>query len=163
MSESITADKTRQKRQKPPRSLGRVGCEILAGSAVGFAVAYALALVTAIPFVEESCFGPVEAMIVFVLVFPAVYVLATAGSVYFVGRIGNQTGSFPATLGGVFLGAPITALLYFYLCAADYMMLGIEKIVLWALVFLAPAVMATLCFNLSRRYKKAPLGGKSSL
>jgi len=153
MCESITAENKKQAHQKPPRSLGRVGCEILAGSAVGFAVAYALALVTAIPFVKESCFGPVEAMVVFVLVFPAVYVFATAGSVYFVGRIGNQTGSFPATLGGVFLGVPITALLYFYLGAAEYMMLGIEKMVLWALVFLAPAIMATLCFNLTRRYK----------
>ena len=156
MSESITAEDKGQKPQKPPRSLVRIAGEILAGTTVGFAVAYAVALVTAIPFVKESCFGPVEAMAVFVLVFPIAYALATASGVYFVGRIGNQTGSFLATAGGVFLGVPVTALLYLYIGAADYMMLGIEKIVLWPLVFLAPPIGATLGFNLTRRYKEPP-------
>ena len=88
--------------------------------------------------------------------FPAAYVLATAGSVYFVGRIGKQTGSLPATLGGVFLGVPTTVLMYLCIGAAEYMMWEIEKMVLWPLVFLAPATMATLGFNLTRRYRESP-------
>jgi len=48
------------------------------------------------------------------------------------------------------------ALLYFYIKAAEDMMIGIEKIVLWPLVFLAAPIFATLGFNLTRRYKKQP-------
>ncbi len=157
MSESMNIENKKQNRQKPPLSVGRIIGEILAGSAVGFAVAYAVAYVTSIPFVKESCFGPVEAMAVFILVFPIAYVLATAGGVYLVGRIGNQTGSFMATVGGLFLGVPVIALLYLYIDMAGDMMLGIVKIVLWSLVFLAPPAGATLCFNLTRRYKEPTL------
>jgi hypothetical protein len=163
MDESNTAVDKKQKRQNPPRSLGRIAGEILAGAAVGFVMAYGVALVTAIPFVKESCFGPVEAMAVFVLAFPVVYVLATAGSVYFVGRIGDQTGSFLATFGGVFLGVPVIVLLCLYIDMAGDMMLGTVKIVLWTLVFLAPATMATLCFNLTRKYKQSPFGHRNSM
>ena len=162
MDESINVENEKQAHQKPPRNLVRIAVEILAGSAVGFVVAYAVAFVTAIPFYEESCFGPVGAMAIFVLAFPVAYVLATAGAVYFVGRIGDQTGSFLATLGGVFLGVPVIVLLYLYIDMAGDMMLGIEKIVLWPLVFLAAPIGATLCFNLTRRYKKSVLPRNSS-
>jgi hypothetical protein len=88
---------------------------------------------------------------------PPVYILGCVIGVYFVGTRGIQTGSFWVTFGGSLLGVPVMALLYFYIWAAEeYMTLGIEKIVLWPLVFLAPPIGATLGFNLTRRFKKPP-------
>ena len=92
-----------------------------------------------------------------VCIVPPVYVLGCAIGVYFVGSRGNQTGSLLATLGGSLLGLPVMAFLYLYIGAAEkYMTSGIEKIVLWPLVFLAAPIMATLGLNLTRRYKKPP-------
>jgi hypothetical protein len=88
------------------------------------------------------------------LAFPMLYGTASSVGVYLVGSRGNETGSFLATLGGGLLGLSVMALLYFYIGAAESMMLEIEKIVLWPLVFLAAPIMATLGFNLTRRYKE---------
>ena len=155
MCEPVNVENKRQNRRKPPRSLGRLAGEILAGTATGFACAVPVTYVIGAS-VPEGCFAGFVALGYMFFVVPPVYVLATAGGVYFVGRIGNETGSFMATLGGVFLGVPVIALLYLYIDMAGDMMLGIVKIVLWALVFLAAPIMATLCFNLTRRYKEPP-------
>ena len=89
------------------------------------------------------------------LIIPPVYALAAAVGVYLVGSRGNQTDLFLATLGGgLVVGVPITVLLYIDVDMVGDMMLGIVKIVLLSLVFLATPIMATLCFNLTRRYKE---------
>ena len=88
-------------------------------------------------------------------VVPPAYGLASTVGVYLVGSRGNQTGSFPATLGGSLLGLFVTVLLLIYIGVAEkYVMLGGEKLVLWPLVFLAAPGMATLGFNSTRRYKE---------
>ena len=153
MCESVNIENKKQNPQKPPLSVGRIACEILAGLALGLVARLVVYVIHNVIFhgaEDNLAFG------FLLMFFPPLYVLATAVSVYLVGRIGNQTGSFLATAGGVFLGVPVTALLYLYIGAADYMMLGIEKIILWPLVFLAPPIGATLGFNLTRRYKKPP-------
>lgn len=160
MSEPTGVENERQNRQKPPRNLGRIACEILTGAGTAIALAYLSLYVVGygarISGLGEGCMGGFAVLGIMGMVAPPVYVLGCAIGVYFIGRIGNQTGSFPATLGGVFLGLPLMALLYFYIGAADYMMLEIEKVVLWPLTFLAPPITATLCFNLTRRYKGPP-------
>jgi hypothetical protein len=157
MDESIAADKTKQNRQKPPLSAEKIAGEILAGAVTGLVallVVYGAGIVLFHGYEGEAAVFLFLGM--FIPVSPPLYILGTAVGVYLVGRIGKQTGSFWATLGGVLLGVPVIALLYLYIDMAGDMMLGAVKIVLWALVFLAPAIMATLGFNLTRRYKKPP-------
>ncbi|MHC4539613.1 MAG: hypothetical protein ACYTEK_09810 [Planctomycetota bacterium] len=160
MNESIAAENEGQAHQKPPLSRRRIAGEILGGAVAGFAMAFAVAVVTSMSFVavEEGGAEPLKATLVFFVAFSVVYVLATAGSVYFIGSRGSQGGSFLVTLGGSLLGLFVVILLLFYIgVAAKYVMLGtVVKTVLRALVFLAPASMATLCFNLTRRYKEPP-------
>jgi hypothetical protein len=165
MSESINIENKTQNRQKPPLSVGRIACEILAGTATA-ATAAALAYLSLcavgygakIAGLGEGCMGGIALWVIWGimrLVVPAVYALASAVGVYLLGSRGNQTGSFLASLGGGLLGLFVMALLYFYIVVAEkYMMLGIENIVLWPLVFLAAPSMATLGFNLKRRYKE---------
>ena len=161
MDESITLENEKQKRQKPPRNLGRIACEILAGAATAAALSYLSLYVVGygaeVAGLGEGCMDGFAILAIMSMVVPPVYLLGCAVGVYFAGRIGNQTGSFLATLGGVFIGLPIIALLCFYMWAVDeYMTLGIEKIIIWPLVFLAAPATATLCFNLTRKYKKPP-------
>jgi len=160
MDESINVEKEKQAQQKPPRNLVRIACEILTGAATAAAFAYLSLYVVGYGAKSAGWGGGQMDGLAIVgimgMVVPPVYVLGGAVGVYFVGRRGNQTGSLLATLGGCLLGVPVMALLYFYIGAAEDMMLGIEKIVLWPLVFLAAPIMATLGFNLTRRYKKPP-------
>ena len=160
MNESINAENKKQKRQKPPRNLGRIACEILVGAAVAAALTY-LSLYGVGYGAKSAGWGGgqmdgLAVLAIMIYVAPPVYVLGCAIGVYFVGRIGNQTGSFLATLGGVFLGVPVIALLYLYIDMAGDIMLGMVKIVLWSVVFLVPSTGATLGFNLTRRYKLPP-------
>ncbi len=163
MSESINVKNKKQNRQKPPRSLGRIACEILAGTATGFAVAVPVIYLTVYVIVraiwgEEKNLGLGGFLVVaFIFVaFPMLYGSASSVGVYLLGSRGNETGSFLATLGGGLLGLFVMALLYFYIGAAGVMMLRIEKIVLWPLVFLAAPIMATFGFNSTRKYKEPP-------
>ncbi|MBW7989157.1 MAG: hypothetical protein FVQ84_03950 [Planctomycetes bacterium] len=145
MCKSINVENKKQNLQKPPLSLARIACEILAGAVAGFAVAFPLTYVTGIVLVGiDEKTGPVFIGLFFI-VFPPLYVLGSTFGVYLVGRIGNETGSFLETLSGGFLGGPVAVLLCF---------LGIEKIVLWALILLIPPIFATIGFNSTRRYKE---------
>ena len=155
MSESINVENKKQNRQKPPLSVGRIAREILAGTALGL-VALLLAYVTGTAFDDGGCFGVFGFLAMFVLVFPPLSGLGSAVGVHLLGSRGKQTGSFLATLVGGFLGGLVAVLLYFYASAAWNMMLGIEKIVLWALISLIPPILATVGFNLRRRYKEPP-------
>jgi hypothetical protein len=168
MSDSINnIENKKQNHQKPPLSAGRIACEILAAVMTGFAIPVPLSYAVLYMFTcmffgapadwpEKGEFGPFVffALTIIILSFLVLYGPATAFGVYLVGRIGKQTGSLLATFGGVFLGVPIIILLYLYIDMAGDMMLGIVKIFLWTLVILAAPIGATLCFNLTRRYKE---------
>jgi len=160
MNESINAENQKHSHQKPPRSLGRIACEILAGAATGAALAYSSLYV--VGYGAKSAGwggGQMDGLAVLAILFyvvPPVYLVGCAVGVYLVGRIGDQTGSLLATLGAGILGAPVMGLLYFYAKGAEDMMWTIEKIILWPIVFLAVPGIATLGFNLTRRYKKPP-------
>ena len=167
MCESVNVENKKQNRQKPPLSLGRIACEILAGTATAATAAalaysslYLVGYGAKIAGLGEGCMGGLAVWAIWAimcLVVPPTYGLGSAVGVYLVGRIGKQTGSLLATLGGSLIGLFVMALLYFYIDVAEkYMMLGVEKIVLWPLVFLAAPTMATLGFNLTRRYKETP-------
>ncbi len=169
MDESITPENRKQKRQKPPLSFVRIAGEILVGSVMGFAVAVPVSYAIAYVFLYVILGAPPDwpedenlglagflAWGVIVLSFLILCGPVTIVGVYLVGSRGKQTGSFLATAGGLFLAAPVIALLYLYIDMAEYKTSGIVKIVLWTLVFLAPPIMATLCFNLTRRYKELP-------
>ncbi|UCD50226.1 MAG: hypothetical protein JSW27_22190 [Phycisphaerales bacterium] len=165
MGEPSNAEHEEKGRRKPPRSLTRIAGEVLVGTVTATALAFLSALVvgygaeSAFPGLGESCMGGLLVFAVLAMMIIAalpVYIVGCAIGVYLVGRIGSQTGSFLAAFGGVFLGAPVIALLYLYIDMAGDMMLGIVRIALWALVLLTPAIMSTLCFNLTRRYKTPP-------
>lgn len=105
-----------QKPQKPPLSPARVAGEILAGVAGGLAAGAAAAIAAFLAFVlwEEYKYGETTewgglgfTLGVLPPVFLITYSLGSAISVYLVGKRGNQTGSFWATLAGSFLGLPL--------------------------------------------------------
>ena len=160
MDESTNIENKKQRRQKPPRSMGRIAGQIVAGTATAAALAYASLFIVGyggtIAGLGEGCMDGFIVLAMMVYFVPPAYLLGCAIGVYLVGRIGNQTGSLLATLGGVLLGLPVMAILYFYMHVAEDMMLGIEKIILWPLIFTAPAIIATIAFNQTRRYKKPP-------
>lgn len=164
MDESNTAKKNRRKLQKPPLSLARIAGEILAGTIVGFAVAVPVAYAVAYVMLYVIYGAPPEdknlglgGFLVFgamAFSFLILYGPATIIGIHLVGSRGNQTGSFLATAGGLFLAVPVIVLLFLYMDMAEYKTSGIVKTVLWALVFIAAPIMETLCFNLTRKYKE---------
>ena len=161
MSESINVENKKQNHQKPPRSVGRISGEILAGTATGLAVALPVAYVTDIVLVDtKGHYVAFELLVMFVIVFPLLYGLASAVGVYLVGSIVKQTGSFLLTLGCGFLGGLIMlAMLPLAFFLSYVLIVGVEKIVawsLWALVLLIPPIVAAYGFNLSRRCKEPP-------
>ena len=121
MSESINKKNKKQNRQKPPLSLGRIACEILAGTATGLVVALPLACITAsllsgfLHVNEVSGFAALGVLAkfatIFAYVFPPLYGLGSTVGVYLVGTRGKQTGSFILTLAGGFLGGLLTFLM----------------------------------------------------
>ena len=155
MSESVNVENKKQNHLKPPRSRRRIACEILAGTALGLV---ALRVVYR-PFYElfaDSFEGILGHLLVYVFIFPPLYGLATAVGVYLVGNIGKQTGSFWATLGWSFLLTFLAsvAMVFFLITTTEE-----EKIIRLAvkvLVLLLPPILATVGFNLTRRYKEPP-------
>jgi len=158
MSESINVENKKQNHLKPPRSVGRIACEILAGTTTGLAVALPVAYVTDIVLVDtKSHFVEFEFLVMFVIVFTLLYGLASAVGVYLVGNIGKQTGSFLLTLGCGFLGGLVMlVMLPVLFVLSGVLIVGVERIVLWTLgvlVLLIPPIIATIVFNLRRRHK----------
>ena len=157
MCESSNVENEKQSPPKPPRSVVRIACEILAGAATGFAVVVPLAYVIGALFGQEGCFGPIEAIGYFFFIGPSAYGLASAIGVYLVGNMGKQTGSFLAALGGGFAGGLtlyVTVPLAF--AASWVLIVGAEKIVsyvLFAFALLVPPIIATIGFNSRRRHK----------
>lgn len=155
MSDSISVEEGKQNRRKPPVSLVRIACEILAGMATGFAAAVPVtyAVGASIP---EGCFGGIIALAYMSFSAPPVYGLGSSLGVYLVGSRGGQTGSFLLTLGCAFLGGLVMLPMFLFAYLESDMFVGVEKIGLWAIVLLAAPIMAMLGFNLTRRYKEPP-------
>jgi hypothetical protein len=150
MCESINIENKKQNRQKPPLSVGRIACEILAGTALGL-VALLLVYVAGIVLVEKGEYAVFGFLAIFFIFFPPLYVLGSAIGVYLVGNKGKQTGSFVATLGFGFLGGLfMTVVLFLFL-----IVLTQAERVLLAPVLLFSPILATYGFNLRRRYKES--------
>jgi hypothetical protein len=156
MSESINVENKKQNRQKPPLSVGRIAGEILAGTALGL-VALLVAYVTGIVLVGKvgpaGSSGQLEAilfLIMFTIVFSPLYGFGSAVGVYLVGTRGKQTGSFLLTLAGGFVGALVVLL-----PSSSLFFSGKVIVHLVPLLHIPPGV-ATLGFNLIRRYKEPP-------
>jgi phage FluMu protein Com len=163
----VNIENKKQNHQKPPLNRCRIACEILAGTAAGLAVV-PLVCVACIVYQRYELFGKgdvgvFEFMALFVIVCPLLYGLASGVGVYLVGTRGKQTGSFILTFGfgffgGIlFMGGPLSLALF--LSAA--LIVGVEmKVLCVLLVFILlipiPSIMATLGFNLTRRYKEPP-------
>jgi len=119
---------------RPPLNAGRVGGQILAGTVAGVGTGLLMAAL-ADDGDDDMMIGASSAFAGFLVGFP----VGVTGGAYLVGRIGDQTGSFPMTLLGT-IGGVVAAV-----ALAD----ATEG---WS--FLAmPPVGATIGFNLTRRYK----------
>ena len=166
MDEPVNDEIEKKIHQKPPLSVGRIVGEILVGTIMGFTIAVPVAYAVAYVMLYVIYGAPPEdknlglaGFLVFgamAFSFLILYGPTTVIGVYLVGSRGNQTGSFLVTAGGLFLAVPVIVLLFIYKDMAEYKTLGIVETILWVLVFLAPAISATICFNLTRRYKEPP-------
>lgn len=140
MDESKNTANKKQSRQKPPLSVVRIAGEILAGMALGLVALPVVYLINIMIFGKSDYSGSVGGLHalaflgILMFFFPPLYTLGNAVGVSLVGNRGDQTGSDLATLGGALLGLIVILLL-------------------WPLVFLTVPIMATLGFNLTRRYK----------
>ena len=165
IDESIDIEDEMQSSQKPPINRSRVVVEILAGMALGFVATLAVYGIIVVFFGGRDYSGSVGQLQalgivgIFISVVPLFYGLGSAVGVYFVSRRGNQTGSFLATLGGGFLGGLVTiGMLPLAITSFSIVELAI---LVWIflflpLVLLGAPIMATIGFNLTRRYKKPP-------
>ena len=173
MSESITGENKEQNSQKPPLSRRRIAGEILAGLAVAVTVLFVAVCVFAILAIPPSKgghdWGPVVMLFLFAFfAFPMLYGPASAIGVYLVGSRGKQTGSFPATLFGGFLGGFATLITLFCTMAFSSVVLSVLGVILnvrsdgvvgwaeWAPALLTAPIIATIAFNRTRRYKEPP-------
>ncbi len=159
MSESVNIENKKQRRQKPPLSFGRIAGEILAGLALGFVlllVAYVTGSVLVGKVGPAESSGELEAilfLIMFTIVFSPLYGFGSAVGVYLLGTRGKQTGSFLLTLAGGFVGALVVLLPSFSLFFSGKVIVHLVPLLL---LLLFPPVLATLGFNLTRRYKEPP-------
>jgi len=160
MDESINTTNKRQILQKPPLSNSRIAGEILAGLVIGVAIALPVSYPILYVFLLEglpakggfsgefAAFGYL-ALGVSVLSFLIAYGPAVAVGIYLVGNIGKQTGSFLVTLVGGLVGA-------FCVFIPSLVLLTCGKVIFYLSLLpllLIPASMATVGFNLTRKYK----------
>ncbi|UCG59751.1 MAG: hypothetical protein JSU70_09575 [Phycisphaerales bacterium] len=160
MSESITAKEEEKNRQKPPLSLGRIASEILAGIGMSFAAMMLFRCIEGL--MLFGGIGDGESRIAFMAtlskVTPGVCGIAGAVGVYLLGSRGSQTGSFLVTLASGFLAG----LLMLATRPLAYRLPEALLIVTLFCSFLPPVllvspIMATIGFNLTRRYKETVL------
>lgn len=149
MNESMVAEGKKQGAPKPPLSWRRMAGEILAGTAVGFAVTLlTIYMLLAISGGDRMGFRRLSDV---PFVFSPVYGLGSAVGVYLIGRICKQAGSFLSTLGWGFFGGLVMLLMLPILNAASHVLtVGVEQIVPWALrvlVSFIPSIAAAYGFN----------------
>ena len=147
-SEGSVIEGKKQNWEKPPLHVGRILGEILAGGALGFALGFgsaSLGFVTAGGELEDAGWAWAGGSL-------GASIGSTLG-VYFIGSIGNETGSIGATFLGSILGVGLgwVALL-----------VGEESILTY-MSFAIPPILACVGFNMTRRYKSKPTSGTALL
>ena len=120
--------KKEQKVEKPPLNGGRIASEILSGTGLGF-----LGYILRWRIGDPSIVGDVVGL-----------TFGSSLGVYIVGNIGNETGSYLATLAGSACGTGISYILYVY---DIYNIFSVS---------LPPSILGTIGFNLTLRYKTPP-------
>ena len=114
MSESINIEN-----EKPPISIARIACEILAGWALGFVLLLVVYLIGTRNLIDSYGLVRQDSAFVFLMMFatgfPFLYGFGSAVGVYLIGTRGKQTGSFLLALAGGFLGALVVVLPSFFL------------------------------------------------
>ena len=150
MSESINIENKKQNRQKPPLSFLKIAGEILVGLALGFILLW---VVYCAGFGLIGSNKPMAALffLLFFVSCPLLYGIGCTVGVYLVGSIGKQTGSLSLSLVGSFMFGIVVLFPSFSLLDSRKV-----NLVLLLLLLLIPPIMATLCFNLNRRYKESP-------
>jgi ABC-type Na+ efflux pump permease subunit len=159
MIESINIEDKKQNRLKPPRSVARIACEILAGAAAGLAVALPLGYVLVRignAAGKEDCFGGIYVLAIMCLVIPAVYVFGNAVGVYRVGKRDDEIASFSSTLSSGIVGVFVVMVVSIMLPIIRAEKVTVLDILSLVPVLLIPPTFATYGFNRSRRYKEPP-------
>jgi len=137
---------------KPPLSAGRIAGEILVGGIGGTAgvlvpISWGHSKSTNDEF---GCYFFMSGCIVSIT-----YPLASAIGVYLVGNIGDESGSFFATLAGSFLGGLVGMITWAWSLEHEDWQTVIPG-------FFAAPLGATIGFNLTRKYNKLPSANKSA-
>jgi len=132
------------KPEKPPLSQGRITAEIAVGTGAGLVTGFAGGFIAA----TNSSDDFIDSWDAFFLSFLAGEVIGTATGVYCIGSIGDQAGSFRATLWGSLCGMGVGFLLA-YASNGD----SASAVPF----FVLPAVGATVMFNKTRRYETPPI------
>jgi len=136
--------------EKPPLSVLRIAGEILAGTVGGFAGV--VGPISVFSSGESEDWGGFFAVL---CVVPITYPLGSAIGVYLVGNIGNETGSFLATLGGSILGFGVVIAGLAGAIAVEERTEDLLGIAIYTTAW-APTIGATIGLNLTRRYKSPP-------
>ena len=151
MCESVIIENKKQSRQKPPLSVGRIVGEIFAGLALGIASLLLIGIGSLLIIPNEAL--AFLFLILFFACCPLLYGIGCALGVYLIGSIGKQTGSFSVSLIGGFVVGFIVILPSLSLFSSRKITVDLIPSLL---LFLLPPIAATICFNLTRRYKEPP-------
>lgn len=146
------ADAENEEREdgKPNLNAIRIGGEFLAGGVAGITAALAPVPVMYKIFRDKEAEGA-SVGIYLGCTLAITYPLGNALGVYLVGNIGDESGSFLATLAGSYIGELVGAVLFMQV-------MGSEGDMHWLHVikpFLAAPIGATIAFNLTRKYKSS--------
>ncbi len=143
--------------EEPPLSVLRIGGEILAGGAGGLAGGVLLPLM-----IERADPPPPNATEILgssgcaIIVALAASPVCAATGVYLVGGIGNETGSFLATLAGAYLGGFVGLVVAESLPSVHVRLLWLDFGALPVSVLaLGAPIGATIGFNLTRKYESS--------
>jgi len=134
---------------KPPLSEVRIAGELLAGGVGGILGGVGGCLISIIGAEEDSEYSGLHTA--FYLA-PTGYTLGNAIGVYLVGNIGNETGSFLATLGGSILGLGVGIVV----CVLSDDFFSDQEPAAFSTLVASPSICATIGFNLTRRYNSQP-------
>jgi hypothetical protein len=133
--------------QIPPLNPGRITLEV-AGGVLGGCSSFLITMWPLVYLVNTGDTSSEHASDVIAYSFPIGYTLAGASSVFLIGNIGDQTGSYWATLGA----ASLMTIVSVASCNFDSKHSSLYS----SFSFLAP-VWATIGFNLTRKYKKSAI------
>ena len=149
MSESVNIENENQNHHKLPLSIARITCEILAGYALG-SISLLLVFFTGFWITGSNELGDFVFLILFLASSPLLYGIGCASGIYLIGSIGRQTGSFSISLVAGF----VAGLVALFLTFCVFRTLTVMQNLVPLLLFIIPPIPATICFNLTRRYKK---------